>query len=46
MLASPKIKILLISSTLVVQLTAPPVVSAPYTTSAWIITELLPKKKN
>jgi len=41
---SKKVKVLLISSTLVVQLTAPPMVAIPYTTSAWLITELLPRK--
>jgi hypothetical protein len=38
------IKIALISSTLVVQLAAPPVASLPYTTAAWILTEFLPSR--
>jgi hypothetical protein len=44
MLTTRNIKIALISSTLVAQLAAPPVVSVPYTTVAWILTEVLPSR--
>jgi hypothetical protein len=42
--SSRNIRIVLISSTLVAQLAAPPMISVPYTTAAWILTELLPSR--